>query len=287
MKCCKCKRPIEKSSILRKYISHENNIYCKTCASSCTSCKKVLISGINIKKKVGTSTYCKTCYNALPCPTCSGCRKKIFDDCFIHTGRFFCTACNDSDICSSCGRPIGRNIFRKPDKSIICFDCSRPAPIDENRAQNILVGIIKNVSEMFGIVIPGNININLVTFERVQELCAWKRLKASGLYSHGDGIYIVPYYSDDFFESILCHEAVHAWQAVNWRSNYDMKTREGMAEFITYRYSAFKGFNDIIRGMEYSMKTRKGSNYTIGLQMFLEMAENKSENHVLDYFRSL
>jgi hypothetical protein len=186
-------------------------------------CKKHIKKG---KAKIFQKNYyCSTCNDKLDYPICKGCKKKIVNY-TIYLGQTFCFDCAEtSDKCYSCGMPIGRNYaLQKGKKSKMCFKCTQETKINDQTVPAIFDEIRSDAAKYFDIQIPA-IPIYLVIFEELQSLINWIALKAVGVYRGRDeGIYIVPYYPEEYFKIVLFHEAIHAWQDYNCnKSNFKIQ----------------------------------------------------------------
>lgn len=286
MKCARCNRAITDAVYKTPAVTRNGKTYCPRCVTMCVECRKKLVPGIDAIKEFNGRPYCTACYRAMDWLTCAGCRVKIIGDYSMILRRLFCPSCAGSARCPLCGCPIGKNIARDARGRVICFFCSRPpradvaiaAAADEVRAA---------VSRMCGLELPAA-PIVALPYDELQKRSPWNTLQAAGLYAPAeDAVLIVPYYPPEYLKAVLCHELVHAWQFRNWREDYDMRTREGMAMYVEYRYANSMGFREEVAAIESMLKEKTASNYSIGLKMFLDMAREKGEEAVLAYFRSL
>jgi len=286
MKCKKCGLTIPVNRIRKNFYTINGGNYCLKCAEKCHTCKKIMIKGDGSSKKYHGDFYCRKCYSEIPAETCCGCRVKIEGGYYVILNRVFCMKCHDSEQCPVCGSPIGRNIAYLPDRIKICFNCTKPPMIDTEKAQEYLRGVAEDVHSFSGIRFPET-EIKLVTYTELQKACDWITLEAAGLCINGREILIVPYYPENYFKTVLCHEAVHAWQHANWKQNYNMDMQEGMARYIELLYTIYKGFSEQEQSLYRRMELKPGSHYTIGLQKFLEMEKEKGRDYVFNYFKSL
>ncbi len=288
MKCKKCGLKISENRFIKTSHRIDGNDYCMKCIETCKTCRKTVIKGSVILKKYLGEAYCNKCYSNIPGETCFGCRIKIEDKYYTIEKRIYCLKCIESEKCSLCGLPIGRNISYLPDKRKICFACSKPPAIDITRAEQYLREVIIDVKAFCGLELPET-KIELLSHTELQERCNWNTLEAAGIYSGGTNaaILIVPSYTEEYFKTVLCHESVHAWQEANWKKQYNMDTREGMARYIELLYTKNKGYKEEEDSILRHIKLKPGSHYTTGLQYFLEMEKEKGREFVMTHFRSL
>ncbi|NPV02422.1 MAG: hypothetical protein HPY53_13695 [Brevinematales bacterium] len=264
--------------------------YCGDCAKVCRKCGRVMINGKHKSEKIRNLDYCPECYASLLHPVCAGCGKSLTAKrAFTHLRSFYCPVCITAPLCPSCGRPHSADTDKR------CPKCGDIHGITPKKAMGIYQRVVSNILFHFNLLLPGDVPIHLVQFSGLQNYAGGTNLRTAGLFvplknaNILGNIYIVPYYPEEYFVTVLTHELTHAWQYLHWkRKDYEnIELREGMAIYIEYEYAKICHYYAEVGAIDTMLEVNRDLPHIAGFRRIQELSKTRKPEGLLTFFQSI
>ncbi len=270
--------------------------YCGECVKVCRKCGRVMISGVHQSEKMRNVDYCPECYAGLLRSYCAGCGKSLTAKrTYTHLRSFYCSGCITTPLCPVCGRPAGKTYSPAEGTDKRCVKCGQTDGITPKKAMGLYERVVSNILYHFNILLPNDVSVHLVRFSELQNYANGLNLRTAGLFVPGKNphvlgnIYIVPYYPEEYFVTVLTHELTHAWQYLHWkRRDYEnIGLREGMALYLEYEYAKICHYYAEVSAIETMLDVNRETPHIAGFRRVLDIAKTKKPEGMLTFFQSI
>ncbi len=177
--------------------------------------------------------------------------------------------------------PVGAKIGEKPN------------PYEKIEQQSQAVAILQQVrselAKRFGLIIRLPVDIHLVHEKELDKRMHNSPYRGAetglyaGIYKGRHQIYVMKGWSRDRCSGITAHELTHAWQAENVSPDQELVLKEGLANWIEYKYL------DSIGAYALALKLRNTADpvYGVGLKAMLALEEKIGAENILNKIRSV
>ena len=251
-------------------LSASEKINCKICKKQIRPGQRYLISK--------NEPYCsRKCYEQI-LPECTVCRKRSYTGGIyaLDHSFFACTECMKKPRCFSCQIPTDDATLSC--SRAICKNCLRTSISNSRQAQALFNEVRDTMRLSLGIGTRHPIRFTLVDPDQLQKLSGnpsdnhleqglfkyeaeiekvvtrdyLGRKKSEKTYAKNENrsIFALDHLPKIRMEYVIAHELAHDWQAEFYPGIRDLKIKEGLAEYIAWRYNRFKKRHDLNRRIE-------------------------------------
>ena len=241
-------------------------------------------------------TVCDAC--RLAWLRCAGCGRALGTpgEAFVlvpEAGRFYCDACWRRPRCDTCGLPVGRVAYERPDGRRLCHNCHLTAVYDPAQANAVYDRVRRTLHEVLGLTVAVPTHFHLVNHDQLMALADRHtpaslendaRHRCFGLFlreGHLRAIYAEYGLPQIVFCEVLAHEYAHVWQGEHCPLLTDVRVREGFAEWVAFKMLEYWGCTRRLAHFR-----RRTDLYGQGLQLMLEWERAGGAQAVLERVQS-
>lgn len=284
----------------------------------CNQCRKQIRPGQSYLVSQG-KTYCsRKCY-IQTLPECTICRRRSFNGgIYAMDHSFFaCPDCMKLPRCFACQIPVREGAELSCGR-VICAVCARTSVYDPQQAQAIFDEVRNTMRFSLGIVTKHPIRFSLTDPENLHRLSGAKsnQMVEQGLFRYNADvervttrdffgrkvgekyykknevieIFVLDYLPRIRMEYVMAHELAHDWMTAFYPGIREDWIKEGVAEYLAWRYNQYKKRHDLNRKIEGNTDPVYGEGFRRirdmvkkrgfqGLKDFLAMKSKQSRKH--------
>ena len=249
----------------------DGGLFCTKCGNAIRPGQRYLVSN--------GKTYCsRKCY-IQTLPECTICRRRSFNGGIYASddSYFACPDCMKLPRCFSCQIPV-REGAELSGGRVICPVCARTSISSLQQAQSIFNEVRNTMRFSLGIVTKHPIRFSLTDIETLHRLSGGKsdQMVEQGLFRYnvdvervttrdylgrkvGEKIYkknetieifVLDYLPRTRMEYVMAHELAHDWMTAFYPGIREDWIKEGVAEYLAWRYNQYKKRHDLNHRIE-------------------------------------